>query len=199
MFSFDKVYHLKNDIAELMPLLLEHEEELFQVSNDKSLWTHFTENGYGEENFKTYIHAALENKRQKTQYPFVIIDRRTQKLAGITRIYAIDNALKNVKIGHTWIGTQYHGTGLNKACKYLLFDFLFEKCGIERIGFGASALNTKSIQALQGVGCIKEGELRSFLPLDSNERVNIVLMSILKTDWEDHVKEQLGCKIKAYL
>jgi len=104
-----------------------------------------------------------------------------------------------VKIGHTWIGKEFQGTGLNKACKYLLFEFLFEKLGFERIGFGASALNVRSIKAMESVGCTIEGKLRDFLPIkDANERVNIVLLSILKKEWLNKTKEELRIKLNAY-
>ena len=69
---------------------------------------------------------------------------------------------------------------------------------MERIGFGASALNLKSIKALQSVGCKIEGELRSFLPVEnSNNRVNIVLLSILQAEWLRTTKKELLTKIKA--
>ena len=117
----------------------------------------------------------------------------------MTRIYEVNNEFRNVKIGHTWLGKQFQGTGLNKSCKFLLFEFLFETINMERIGFGASSRNKKSINALRSVGCKIEGELRSYLPLkDSNERVNIVLLSILKKDWLKTTKNELQSKIKAY-
>ncbi len=200
MLSFQNAYTLKNKIAELSPLQPNHEAELFQVSNDKEIWTHFTEDGYGRENFEAYMSNALEKRNQGTEYPLVIRDLRDNKLAGMTRIYEVNNELKNVKLGHTWIGQKYQGTGLNKVCKFLLFQFLFEQLGYERIGFGASASNTKSIKAMLSVGCTIEGRLRGYLPvIETSERVDIVLLSILKPDWLHRVKAELESKIQHYI
>lgn len=199
MFQFEKEYLLKNEIVEISPLKPSHEVELFKVSNDVEIWEHFTENGLGKENFTKYIKSTIEKRNQHLEYPMVITDLRTNQIAGMTRIYEVSNELRNVKIGHTWLGKEFQGTGLNKSCKYLLFEFLFEIVNMERIGFGASSRNQKSINALQSVGCEIEGELRSFLPLKySNERVNIVLLSILKKDWLNTTKNELQSKIKVY-
>ncbi len=39
-----------------------------------------------------------------------------------------------------WVEQLFQETGLNKACKYLLCEFLFEQLNFERIDFGASSL-----------------------------------------------------------
>ena len=189
MFSFEKNYVLKNERVELSPLSKEHEPLLFKASDDPDIWTHFTENGYGEVQFGKYISAALEKKKQNQEYPLVIKDLASGQYVGMTRIYDVSNQLRNVKLGHTWIGKAHQGTGLNKNCKYLLFQFLFDEMNMERIGFGASELNKKSIRALKSVGCKIEGELRHFLPIEhSDERVSIVLMSIIKSEWQGSIK-----------
>ena len=110
----------------------------------------------------------------------------------MTRIYAVDNELGNLKIGHTWIGTDFQGTGLNRHCKYLLFEWVFEQLDFKRIGFGASAENQRSIRAMKGVGCREEGRLRSFLPNTAGTaRTDIVLLSILQEEWRGGVAGQL--------
>ncbi|MEL7221852.1 MAG: GNAT family protein [Bacteroidota bacterium] len=196
MFDFKAIYQLKNDVVELIPLQITHLDALFAVSNDKNIWTHFTENGYGRANFEIYFKNALQKRENHLHYTFAIRDVRTNQLAGMTRLYDLDNQLRNVKIGHTWIGKSFQGTGLNKNAKYLLFEFLFDQLKMQRIGFGASAANTVSIKAMQSVGCQIEGRLRSFLPQEgTNERIDIVLLSILKKEWEVAVKQRLYKKI----
>ncbi|MFK7948179.1 MAG: GNAT family N-acetyltransferase [Saprospiraceae bacterium] len=196
MLDFNDNYILKNDVAALQPLLKTDEKLLFDISNDIEIWTHFEENGFGQNNFHQYINRAIQNQKNQVEYPFIIKDLRTNQYAGMTRIYAVNNDLKNIKIGHTWIGKEFQGTGLNKNCKYLLFEFLFDQLGMERIGFGASAENIHSIKAMESVGCTQEGKLRHFLPsATSQERVDIVLLSILRSEWSEHVKEELKRKI----
>lgn len=90
----------------------------------------------------------------------------------------------------------FRGLGINKNAKYLLFGFLFDQLNRQRIGFGASAENTVSIHAMKSVGCQLEGRLRSFLPqAPTKKRVDIVLLSILKEEWQTKVKEELYNKL----
>ncbi|MEO1448443.1 MAG: GNAT family protein [Bacteroidota bacterium] len=199
MFSFSQDYALKNSIAELIPLESRHEDLLFEASHDIEIWQHFEENGYGQVNFKKYIQRALQQRENQAEYPFVIKDLRTDQFAGLTRIYAVNNELRNVKIGHTWIGKVFQGTGLNKTCKFLLFEFLFDALNMARIGFGASARNIRSIKAMESIGCTQEGRLRSFLPdPESGSRVDIVLLSILKEEWDTGVKRNLKQRLGSY-
>ena len=104
MFQFEEDYILSNVLVELSPLKIEHEESLLNVSNNKEIWTHFTENGLGPQNFKKYIQTAIDKRNKGQHYPMVIKDMRKNQIAGITRIYEVDNKLKNAKIGHTWLG-----------------------------------------------------------------------------------------------
>jgi len=196
IFDFKTNYLLKNEVVELHPLEEGHIIPLLEVSQDRKIWTYFIEHGYGRENFERYVLNAIQKRKQGLEYPFVIKDKRRDQYAGITRIYEVNNELKNAKIGHTWIGKTFQGTGLNKNCKYLLFEFLFDQMHMKRIGFGASAENTHSIRAMRSVGCTQEGVLRSFMPsVDGNERVDIVLMSILWEEWDGRMKEELRKKI----
>ncbi|MEM8584767.1 MAG: GNAT family protein [Bacteroidota bacterium] len=199
MFHFEKEYNLKNKTVELTPLREEHESELFHISNSKEIWRFFTEKGFGRENFRSYIKNALQKREEKVEYPLVIKDLRANKLAGMTRLYDVSNELKNIKIGHTWVGEKFQGTDLNKACKYVLFEFLFDELKFERIGFGVSELNVRSLKAMESVGCKVEGKLRGFLPSEiEGKRIDIILLSLLKNEWEAGVKRELKGKIKAY-
>jgi RimJ/RimL family protein N-acetyltransferase len=196
MFSFKENYILENKAVRLSPLKEEHLEGLFAEANDEEIWLFFTEQGYGRRNFEDYLAKALKKRTLEQEYPFVIFDRRTNAIAGMTRLYNIDNTLGNIKIGHTWIGKRFQGTGLNKNCKYLLFEFIFDHLEMKRIGFGASQENSRSIQAMKGVGCKQEGVLRSFMPsLDGQKRVDIVLMSILYEEWDTQIRTHLSEKI----
>ena len=118
-------------------------------------------------------------------------------MAGMTRLYNISNELGNLKIGHTWYGKAFQGTGLNKNCKYLLFEFLFDQLLFHRIGFGANAKNDISIRAMKSVGAQVEGHLRAFIPKKSGERTDIVLLSILKNEWNNSIRNKLQQQLQS--
>lgn len=195
MIQLNKEYVLSDNMALLRPTKESDYLELLEISQERSIWKHFTENGYGEENFRSYFNSIIDKKVNGKEYPLTIISKRTDSIAGMTRIYDINNDMKHVRIGHSWLGVDYQGTGLNKHFKYLLFEFLFEEVEMKRVGFGISSENARSIASLESVGCIKEGLLRSFLLLDSGERADIMLYSMLSDEWYKEKKMILKQKL----
>jgi len=151
----------------------------------------------GERNFKKYIADAMFCKEHNVCYPFLVFDKKTQEYAGSTRFYDIQLNNKSLLIGYTWYGTKFQGTGVNKNCKYLLLEFAFDCMGIERVEFRADKNNERSIAAMKSIGCTVEGILRSNVPNSSGGRRDSIVLSIIKHEWETHVKEELKRKIES--
>ena len=198
MFEFDysENYILEDDFVKLSPLKIEHVEGLLEISNEWNVWTYFLEKGNGQENLTNYVLSTLNNRKLKKEFPFVIFDKVKNEYAGTTRLYDYLTDLKSIKLGHTWIGEKFRGTGLNMHCKYLLLEFAFEKLEVERIGFGAHIDNKRSIAAMKKIGCKEEGVLRNFIPsLDGKGRAHIILLSITKDEWFNTIKNELQQKL----
>jgi len=196
IMDFLEDYHLTDSDVSLIPLSEDHIEPLSEISNDKEIWKYFFEKGNNIESLKRYVQSAIENRKATKEYTFVVFDKQRNQYAGTTRFYEYSSVLKTIKLGHTWYGKAFRGTGLNKHCKYLLFEFAFEQLGIERIGFGAYASNNISIAAMKSVGCKKEGVLRNMFPsIDSEGRTDAILMSILRHEWYEKVKSELANKL----
>ncbi|MGB5418547.1 GNAT family N-acetyltransferase [Algibacter sp.] len=194
--DYSKGYVLEDDYVKLMPLKIEHIEYLLDLSKEPNLWTYFLEKGDGLENLTKYITSTVHNRKHQKEYPFIVFDKIKKQYAGTTRFYDNSSELKTIKLGHTWYGKDFRGTGLNKRCKYLLFQFAFETLELERVGFGAHAENKISITAMKSVGCKEEGVLRNFIPsLDGIGRSDIILLSILKDEWFEKVKTELKHKL----
>ncbi|GAA3592976.1 GNAT family protein [Flavivirga amylovorans] len=194
--DFSQDYVLEDGYVKLMPLKIEHIEYLLGISNEQNLWTYFLDKGNGLENLTNYISSTVHKRKLQKEYPFVVFDKIKKQYAGTTRFYDYSSELKTIKLGHTWYGKDFRGTGLNKRCKYLLFDFAFEILELERVGFGAHVENKISIAAMKSVGCSEEGLLRNFIPsFDGKERADVILLSILKDEWFETVKTELKNKL----
>ena len=190
IFNFSKKIILENDLVKLSPLKKKHTSQLAEISNDETIWKYLFEKGKKKKHLSTYIKTAVQNRKHRKEYPFVIFDKTKKSIAGTTRLYDINPNWKTLKLGHTWLGASFRGTGLNKNCKYLLFQFVFEKMKMERIGFGVHEENLGSVKALEKVGVRQEGILRSFLPkVNSEGRADLFLFSILKQEWESQKKK----------
>ncbi len=191
-FNFLDEYTLENRFVRLSPLKNSHISSLLDVANEEDLWTYMTEKGNGQDNLTRYINSAIHNRNIEKEYPFIVYDKVKNKYAGVTRLYEYSKTLKVIKLGHTWYGKQFRGSGVNKNCKFLLFEFIFEHLKLERIGLGVHSENKVSIAAIESIGCKKEGRLRNFLPsLNGLKRSDILLYSIIKEDWFNAAKSML--------
>ncbi len=194
--DFNENIILENDRVLLRPLLIEDIENLSPFSiYEPDLWTYSLVPASGLENLKKYVDLALEARQNKTSYPFIVFDKQTNKYAGSTRFYDFQEHHQTTQLGYTWYGKDFHGTGLNKNCKYLLLEFAFERLNLERVEFRADANNARSIAAMKSIGCTYEGILRSNCASLTDRRDSIVF-SILKSEWFSTIKTNLFDRIK---
>ena len=121
MIDFDKDYVLENSIVRLTPLKKSDFDKLVHfASNEPELWQYSLIQANTPEKMKVYIEKALEGRKNKITYAFLVYDKRTDQYAGSTRFYDIQIENATLQLGFTWYGKEFQGTGLNKSCKYLL-------------------------------------------------------------------------------
>lgn len=195
-FDFLEDYILEDDCVMLRPLNANDCVNLRVFSqNEPELWQFSLQKAAGEKNLQEYIQMAVLARENKREYPFIVFDKRTKQYAGSTRFYDIQLVYRSLQLGFTWYGKAFHGTGLNKHCKYLLLQFAFEKMGMERVEFRADNNNERSIAAMKSIGCKVEGILRSHMPKAEGGRRDSIVLSILKEEWESAVKKDLEKKL----
>jgi RimJ/RimL family protein N-acetyltransferase len=172
----------ENDYENLLPFAL----------NERGLWKYSLVRADGEDGLKNYMNIALNEKAAGREFPFIVFDKKENAYAGSTRFYDINLPYKTIQLGYTWYGKKFQGTGLNKHCKFLLLEFAFEKLGLERFELRADAKNERSIAAMRSIGCKVDGILRSNMPTaEGNVRRDSIVLSILKDEWFNEVKENL--------
>ena len=143
-----------------------------------------------------YIQEAIEARKLKTAYPFIVFDKLLQQYVGCTRFYDIQLTFKSTQLGYTWYSKKVWGTGLNQHCKFLLLQFAFDQIGFERVEFRADNNNKRSIAAMQKIGCTIEGVLRNHLPMPNGTRRDSIVLSILQQEWINKLKQNLGAQLK---
>lgn len=178
----------ENDYENLLPFAL----------NEQGLWYYSLVRADGEDGLRNYINIALNEKAAGKEFPFIVFDKKENAYAGSTRFYDINLPYKTIQLGYTWYGKKFHGTGLNKHCKFLLLQFAFEDLRLERVELRADARNERSIAAMKSIGCKTEGILRSNMPTAEGGRRDSIVLSILKHEWFDEVKERLLHKLNNY-
>jgi RimJ/RimL family protein N-acetyltransferase len=196
-FNFSENIVLEDDLVLLRPLQKTDIKNLLEISiNEPNTWEYSLIRANGKENLENYITIALKARDNKTEFPFIVFDKKSGKYAGSTRFYDIQLSFKTLQLGYTWYGSAFRGTGLNKHCKYLLLQFAFETLGMERVEFRADNNNQRSIAAMKSIGCKVEGVLRNHMPtFGSDVRRDSIILSILREEWFDEVKENLRQKL----
>lgn len=189
---------LEDESVLLRPLQETDVENLLEISlNEPETWKYSLVQANGKENLEKYIQIALKGRANKTEFPFIVFDKKSGKYAGSTRFYDINLDFKTLQLGYTWYGKDFRGTGLNKRCKFLLLQFAFETLGMERVEFRADNNNKRSIAAMKSIGCTVEGVLRSHMPTFGNAvRRDSIILSILSKEWYGSVKENLKNKLR---
>ena len=196
-FDFNEKYILENEKIILKPLEETDFEKLLVFSlNEPEIWKYSLVDAIGENRLKNYINLALQGRNNKNEYPFVVIEKESNKIIGSTRFYDIQLNNKTSQLGFTWYGKEFLGTGVNKHCKYLLLKFAFEKIGFERIEFRADNNNERSIRAMKSIGCTIEGILRSNGVRPDGNRRDSIILSILKSEWYDKINIELKSKLE---
>jgi RimJ/RimL family protein N-acetyltransferase len=177
----------ETDVAHLLPFSI----------NEPELWKFSLVRANGKENLEHYIQIAIKARENGAEFPFIVYDKRTGNYAGSTRFYDINNGFKTIQLGYTWYGKDFQGTGLNKHCKYLLLTYAFEILGMERVEFRADNDNERSKAAMLSIGCTVDGILRSNMPtFESEARRDSIVLSILREEWFEVVKEYLKKKLE---
>lgn len=196
-FSFSDNIILEDDLVLLRPLQESDIDNLLEISiNEPETWKYSLVGADGKENLIQYIQLAIKARENQKEFPFIVFDKKSQKYAGSTRFYDMNLEFKTLQLGYTWYGSAFRGTGLNKHCKFLLLQFAFETLGMERVEFRADNDNKRSIAAMKSIGCKVEGVLRSHMPTINKEiRRDSIVLSILKNEWFNEVKENLKQKL----
>ena len=186
---------LENSRVKLIPFESERNKELEEIIFEDSIWKYMGQYVRSHEDFKNYIDSTLKQKQAGICYPFLIIDKQTDKVAGSTRYGYIIPASQKCEIGWTWYGTKFQGTGLNKACKYELLKFGFEHLEFRRIQFSADLENVRSQKAIEKLGATKEGVFRNnYIDSEGLSKTD-VYFSIITEDWKS-IEQQMFSEYK---
>jgi len=191
-FNFSANVTLEDESVLLRPLLLSDDDNLIPFAiNEPEIWKYSSVPPASAGAMREYIRAATEGRSAGREYPFIVFDKQQQCYAGSTRFYDIQLSNNMLQLGYTWYGKDFQGTGLNKHCKFLLLQYAFERMEMERVEFRAAHTNEKSIAAMKSIGCTVEGILRNCTRNADGTRRSTVVLSILKDEWFDRVKETL--------
>ncbi|MFT2092964.1 GNAT family N-acetyltransferase [Paraglaciecola sp. 2405UD69-4] len=186
---------LQDEFITLEPLSVSHKETLYELGQDKGIWT-WTSHNYCEtlEITQGWIEACLLRKELGTQLPFVIVDKCRNKVVGATSYLNICKQHKTVEVGYTFLHPRAQKTHINRRCKFQMLNHAFEGLGFNRVAFQTHEKNQQSRTAILGLGAQFEG-INRYARIQSDGSIrNSAVYSIIKPDWpavKAHLKGKL--------
>ncbi|MDM7829710.1 GNAT family N-acetyltransferase [Cellulomonas edaphi] len=171
---------LEGNGVRLVPLGVEHAPALVALVDD-ALWRGMT----SPTPTTTDEMAATIIAAQQTpaRLAFAVLGAATGEVRGSTSFYDWAPELARVEIGHTYYGRDWWGGTTNPATKLLLLSHAFDAWGCARVALRADTENTRSLAAIQRMGGVPEGVLRSHRVRPDGSRGDTAYFSILAPEW----------------
>lgn len=186
---------LENEIVKLKPLELNDLSGILEAASYPEIWSHMSTTIEKMVDVNNFVENALLMRRNKTEFPFVIVDKKTGEIIGSTRFMDIDDTHQRVEIGTTWLTPAYWRTAINTNCKYLLLQYCFETLHLQRVQIKTDHENSQSQKAIVRIGATKEGVLRNHMIRKDGTTRHTVMYSITLEEWPQvkiHLNQLLG-------
>ena len=186
---------LENEIVKLKPLELNDLSGILEAASYPEIWSHMSTMIEKMVDVNNFVENALLMRRNKTEFPFVIVDKKTGEIIGSTRFMDIDDTHQRVEIGTTWLTPAYWRTAINTNCKYLLLQYCFETLHLQRVQIKTDHENSQSQKAIERIGATKEGVLRNHMIRKDGTTRHTVMYSITLEEWPQvkiHLNQLLG-------
>lgn len=186
---------LENEIVKLKPLELNDLSGILEAASYPEIWSHMSTTIEKIVDVNNFVENALLMRRNKTEFPFVIVDKKTGEIIGSTRFMDIDDTHQRVEIGTTWLTPAYWRTAINTNCKYLLLQYCFEILLLHRVQIKTDHENIQSQKAIERIGATKEGVLRNHMIRRDGTTRHTVMYSMTLEEWPQvkiHLNQLLG-------
>ena len=139
--------NLEDDRIKIQLLQQDEFNDLYAIAKDPKIWEQHPENDRWKiDKFSIFFNNGIENEFGI----YKIIDKKNNRLIGSSRFYSFDQRNKAIRIGFTFIITEYWGTTTNFRVKKLMIDNAFKY--VDKIYFDIGRNNFRSRRAVEKLG-----------------------------------------------
>jgi len=176
----------------LEPLRISHVDELFAaLGGDEEVWRYTAmATPRAPEDIAFYIENALSGG---TRCTWLQRDAQTGEAVGTTS-YFPEPQHRSVEIGATVLAQKAWRAGINTEAKLMLLERAFDTLGALRVSWQTDILNRRSQAAIERLGAVREGVLRSNRPRNDGSARDSVIYSMLAADWPK-IRESLRARL----
>jgi N-acetyltransferase len=144
--EFDLQPELRGRVLTLRPLVIADFEAVYAAASDPLVWEQHPEPlRYRREVFQKFFDGAMASKGA-----FAVIDLASRKIIGSSRYYDYNPAMREVKIGYSFLSRAFWGGVYNPEMKKLMLDHAFGF--VDRVLFEIGESNLRSQTAIQRIG-----------------------------------------------
>jgi RimJ/RimL family protein N-acetyltransferase len=192
----------------LEPLTIEHVPYLVAAASQDRSTFGFTVVPDGIEEMAGYVQTLLSGHQVGQDIPFVQrrvnADSSLGDVVGCTRfmniLFPLGRTVNGVsvpdeiEIGGTWLSKSAQRTSVNTEAKLLLMTHAFDTWGVQRVAICTDERNEQSRRAIERIGGVFEGVLRSdrpsWVPSEKGLLRNTAVYSVVSAEWP-RVKSRL--------
>jgi RimJ/RimL family protein N-acetyltransferase len=174
---------LEGKSVRLIPLKVQHKEDLLKAATDGELWNLWYTFVPSKNTIDNYIDLALKEHSSDRALAFVVIEKERNKIIGCTRFCNATPEHRRVEIGYTWYSQSYQKTHVNAECKSLLLTHAFETLNCIAVEFRTHWHNQPSRNAIAKLGAKQDGVLRNHQIDAEGALRDTVVFSIIRDEW----------------
>jgi RimJ/RimL family protein N-acetyltransferase len=146
-----------------------------------------------------HVEAALTARDLGLAVPFTVVRRADETVIGATRFHQLDYWVRpepsglpdTCEIGYTWLAREALRTAANTEMKRLMLTHAFETWGVRSVCLHTDVRNQRSRDAIERIGGVFEGVLRSHrITVDQTPR-DSARFSITAAEWPE-VRQHLA-------
>jgi ribosomal-protein-serine acetyltransferase len=160
------------DVEEIYAVVRENLEQL-------KLWMPWATNDYSIDSAREFIKRNLTEYAENGSFSASII--LEEKFVGGIGFHNLDLKNKSAHIGY-WLAKEAQGKGIMTRCCRILFDYLFNEVGLNRIQINCNIENAKSRAIPERLGFQLEGIQRQVEWLH-NEFRDWAIYAMLAEEW----------------
>jgi len=128
---------------------------------------------------RQFVPEVLAKSGNRTYFPFVIVDKTTNKMIGYTDIKNIDWNIPKAEIGY-FIDKDYEGKGVTSKAVEKIVEYCFDELKLHKIFLRTHESNIASQKIAEKLGFIVEGNIRSDYKMTSGVIIDVMYYGLLK-------------------
>ncbi|MEX0876384.1 MAG: GNAT family protein [Phycisphaerales bacterium] len=185
---------MSNGVVRLEPLDIAHAVDLHAAIDDRAFeFMPMRSSVRTLPEVRRYI--GFQSSRPDT-IAFAVIDNTSGRAVGSTSFMSIRAEHRSLEIGSTWLAASARGTRINPAMKHLMLRHAFDTLVAVRVELRTDALNARSRRAIEKLGAVPEGVLRSHMIMPDGRLRDTVVYAITRAEWPT-VRERLRSRFDA--